>query len=49
MYVQCKPLNVITLGHAQTDNYNQMIIITESSQTLTNVFRSISDLLDVLT
>ncbi len=31
--LQCKPLNVITLGQVQTDNINRMIIITESSCT----------------
>ncbi len=33
--IQCKPLNVITLGQVQTDNINQMIIITHSSHTET--------------
>jgi hypothetical protein len=31
--LECKPLNVIALGQAQTDNINQMIIITDSSCT----------------
>jgi hypothetical protein len=30
---QWKPVNVITLGQTQTDNNNQMKIITDSSHT----------------
>ncbi len=29
--LQCKPLNVITLGHRETDNINQMIATCQSS------------------
>jgi hypothetical protein len=29
--LQCKPLNVIALGQTQTENINQMIIITDYS------------------
>jgi hypothetical protein len=29
--IQCKPLNVITLGQAQIDNINRMITISDSS------------------
>ncbi len=33
--IQCKPLKMITLGQVQTDNFNQMKIITNSSHTKT--------------
>ena len=29
--VQCKPLNVITLGQLQSDNINRMITLTEDN------------------
>ena len=29
--IQCKPLNVITLGHHQSDNINRMITLTKGN------------------
>ena len=29
--IQCKPLNVITLGQSQSDNINRMITLTEDN------------------
>jgi hypothetical protein len=35
--IQCKPLNVITLGQCQTDNINQMISLSELNKELKSI------------
>jgi hypothetical protein len=39
--IHCKALNVITLGQVQTDNINQMIIITDSGHAYITVLSSV--------